>query len=63
MNGEELNALAKQIVKELQQANPIATIAGAQLPTFDISAAAGCCTTNCPCVQYGPTCPCVQYGH
>ena len=60
MNGEELNALAKQIVKELQQANPIATIAGAQLPTFDISAAADC-PPNCPCVYYScpPNCPCV----
>lgn len=57
MNGEELNALAKQIVKELQQANPIATIAGAQLPTFDISAAAGC--SDCPCVTRWAECPCV----
>jgi hypothetical protein len=59
MNGEELNALSKQIVKELQQANPIATIAGAQLPTFDISAGRTTnCSTNCPCVLI-PPCPCI----
>lgn len=55
MNEEKLNALAKQMVKELQQEKPIATIAGAQLPTFD--SVVGC--SDCPCDNQWAQCPCI----
>lgn len=64
MNVSELNALKKQIIQEMQQEKPISSIdaiAGAQLPTFDISAAAGCCEGHCPCdSRNGGTCPCAS---
>ncbi len=56
-----IKELAELITTEINQ-NQTLSVAGAYLPTYDISAAASCCENHCPCNSKGTGGPCSCQG-